>query len=88
MPRLHLFGFHDLPGFPGAWRKVITDVLRIFSIHSNPYRPMYPLLLNALQESRAEAIQDLYSGGSGPWEYLQDWLGQAGQDLPVLLTEK
>ncbi len=88
MPRLHLFEFHDLPWFPGAWRDVITDVLRVFSIHSNPYRPVYPLLLDALQETRAEAILDLCSGGSGPWEDLQGWLGQAGLDLPVLLTDK
>ena len=58
MPRLHLFEFHDLPWFPGAWRDVITDVLRVFSIHANPYRPVYPLLLDALEESRSEAILD------------------------------
>lgn len=88
MPRRHLFEFHDLPWFPGAWRDVITDLLRVFSIHTNPYRTVCPLLSDALKRSHSGSILDLCSGGSGPWEDLKARLEQSGLELPVLLTDK
>ena len=88
MPRRHLFEFHDLPWFPGAWRDVITDLLRVFSIHTNPYRSVYPMLLDALKQSHSAAILDLCSGGSGPWDDLRGHLERSGLGLPIMLTDK
>jgi hypothetical protein len=88
MSRIHLFEFHDMPWFPGEWRDVVTDVLRVFSIHTNPYRPVYPILLDAIRQARSEGIIDLCSGGSGPWWDLKGRLEQSGLNLPVLLTDK
>jgi len=88
MPRRHLFEFHDMPWFPGVWRDVITDLLKVFSIHSHPYRCVVPMLADALRRSHSESILDLCSGGSGPWEDLKARLEEAGLDLPVVLTDK
>lgn len=88
MPRMHLFEFHDLPCFPGVWRDVVTDLLRVFCLHIDPYHAAYPKLVEALQRCGATTVLDLCSGSSGPWERLAGRLAEAGTPVSVLLTDK
>ncbi len=67
MHRLHLLEIEDLPWCPPALRNSTTDFLQCAMARLDPYAPVRPLLIEALQRTGARVIVDLCSGGGGPW---------------------
>lgn len=61
------FELHDQPWFPAFLRDLVTQALEAVWNDLNTYRPIAPLLRQALHQSAATRIVDLCSGGGGPW---------------------
>jgi hypothetical protein len=77
----------DLPWCPAGVRDSATDYLQ-FSINLfKLYRSLTPRLCHALQQSGAQRIIDLCSGGGGPWLHLHAALHDAGVPVRVCLTD-
>ncbi len=86
---IHLFEFEDFKWFPNAIRAGGTDYLRHFFKATNLYKPVIPLILNALEKSNETTIIDLCSGGGGPIEEVYKNLKKsAGQNFSIILTDK
>ncbi|MFP5277390.1 MAG: hypothetical protein ACLGPM_09755 [Acidobacteriota bacterium] len=89
MDRKPWFELHDSPRFPGFLRDMVTDGLEHTWNTLGIYRCIAPLLRRAVAESGARQVVDLCSGGGGPWLSLApDLVDDAGQPLPVTLTDK
>jgi hypothetical protein len=87
--RLHLFEFHELAGFPGLWRDLLTDFLSFYAAAFKPYACVAPLLAEALEGAGAARIIDLCSGAGRPVLSLVPELRRLGpRDLRVTLTDK
>jgi hypothetical protein len=87
--RYHLFEFTDLPWWPAALRRLLTDYLQAGMELSRPFRPRSDLLLRAFQETGGSEVVDLCSGGAGPWLQLVGELRtETGQPVSVVLTDK
>ena len=67
MRRAELFEIHDHSRFPTFLRDLVTDALQALWNFSNSYKPILPLLRNALDVVGTREILDLCSGGGGPW---------------------
>ncbi len=89
MRRMELFEIHDQRWFPALLRDLVTDALQALWDFSNSYKPIVPLLLNALSRTGTSEIVDLCSGGGGPWSRLVLDLEREQQGaIRVRLTDK
>lgn len=66
MRRFHLVEIHELPGFPAAWRDLVTDFLSFFFRVFRPYARAAPLLAEALEAAGRRRLVDLCSGAGAP----------------------
>jgi hypothetical protein len=81
--------FHDQKWFPKFLRDGVTDALQFILSLGGTYRPIVPLLSRAIQDSGAERVVDLCSGGGGPWLWLYKLLRmQTGRAVKICLTDK
>lgn len=86
---MRLFEFHDQKWFPRSLRDGVTDGLQSVLNLAGIYRPVVPLLNQAIESARAERVVDLCSGGSGPWPWLYRLLGsRRGCPMEICLTDK
>lgn len=86
MRRRRWFEFHDQRWFPGFLRDLVTDALEAMWNTNQTYRPVAPLLREAVRSSGAHRIVDLCSGGGGPWLGLYDEVAD-GRRLEVWFTD-
>ena len=83
------FEFHDQKWFPKYLRDGVTDALQFILSLGGIYRPITPLLNEAVEVTGAERIVDLCSGGGGPWLWLHRLLRASnGRNIQVCLTDK
>jgi hypothetical protein len=88
MRRIEFFEIHDQPWFPVNLRNLITDGLQSFWTLSNAYRPIVPLLREALANAGTKEVLDLCSGGGGPWfQLVGDFEGKQNDHISVRLTD-
>lgn len=89
MRRVQLFEFEDLPWVPALVRDGGTDLLDLAFGLTGFYRPLVPALARVLEESRAEALLDLCSGGGGGALAMRGELARAGhRGLRWQLTDR
>jgi hypothetical protein len=89
MRRMELFEIHDHPLFPAFLRDLTTDALQALWDFSNAYKPILPLLRNALASVGTREILDLCSGGGGPWfRLVRDLESEHHFSSSVCLTDK
>ena len=87
--RIHLFEFEDLNWFPNVIRDGGTDYLRYLLIATDVYKPMIPLISEALSQTNEETIIDLCSGGGGYIEQLFKSLSEnSTKKISIILTDK
>src|SRR5262249_36119073 len=86
-PRLHLFELEDQPWLPGIVRDLATDYLCFIQATFRLYRPILPLLAEALRVTNQRQIVDLCSGGGGPVLEIQKALSAAGLNISITLTD-
>lgn len=86
MQRQRWFELHDQKWFPGFLRDLVTEALEAIWNANHTYRPIAPLLRQAIERSRAERVVDLCSGCGGPWPGLYDDVA-AGEPLEVCFTD-
>ena len=87
MPRIHLFEFEDLKWFPKALRDYGTDFLQFLSNKAKVFKPLIPVIKNALDETGNNRIIDLASGGGGGLIWLNQELKKELPDLQITLTD-
>ena len=87
MPRIHLFEFEDLKWFPKALRDYGTDFLQFLSNKVKVFKPLIPVIKNALDETGNNRIIDLASGGGGGLIWLNQELKKELPDLQITLTD-
>ena len=89
MKRRQLIEFHDMSWFPAGIRDVFTDYMSWFAIRFHVFRPVVPMLRQALLESASVRIIDLCSGAGGPSVAIAGEFEAAGSALPpIVLTDK
>jgi hypothetical protein len=89
MRRTELFEIHDHPRFPALLRDLITDALQALWNFGNSYKPILPLLRNALDMVGTRDVLDLCSGGGGPWgQLVRDFESEQHFPISVCLTDK
>lgn len=88
MRRLHLVEIHEQPWCPRAIRDGITDFMQAAIRGMGIFRPMVPILGEALMRTGDARIVDLCSGGTGPWLALRPELeAHTGHDVSVVMTD-
>ncbi|RAW01885.1 hypothetical protein [Pseudochryseolinea flava] len=87
MSRLHLFEFEDQSWFPNVLRNYMTDFLQYLANITKMYKPVVPMLVEALRTSGHQTIVDLGSGGGGGLVWLNSELKKSIPDLKIILTD-
>ena len=88
MKRYKGFEWEDQPWFPSFLRQYMMDFLRFVLDKGNLYKPVTPLLVNALRQTKSEVIVDLCSGGGGAVQSVQKNLEvKTGKITPFILTD-
>ncbi|HET9503524.1 MAG TPA: class I SAM-dependent methyltransferase [Hymenobacter sp.] len=88
--RLHLFEFEDQPWFPAVLRAGQMDYLRFMISNLGTYRPVAPLLADALRQTNQSQLLELGAGAGGGTETVLAALRQqlaAPPGLRLLLTD-
>ncbi|MFO0563021.1 MAG: class I SAM-dependent methyltransferase [Polyangiales bacterium] len=89
MKRTHWFEFEDLSWVPSVVRDGGTDLLDLGFSLTKFYRPLAPALVRALDESGAERIVDLCSGGGGGALAMHKELAALGRSaVPFELSDR
>ena len=89
MRRAELFEIHDHRWFPAFLRDMVTDGLQALWGYGNSYKPILPLLRDALAAAGTSEVIDLCSGGGGPWfQLVQDFESEQHLPIRVCLTDK
>jgi hypothetical protein len=88
MRRIQFIELHDQPWFPASLRDDVIDALQFGLSPLKAYSSIAPLLHDALDSSRSQAIVDMCSGGGGPWLYLSRMLSGKVPKIHVCLTDK
>jgi len=88
MKRIHLFEFTDLSWYPQTFRRIQTDYLQFAATLGSGHKNLIPLFRKAMQHAKTTEIDDLCSGGTGPWIRLQEQFKQAGLIVSIKLTDK
>lgn len=87
MGRIHLFEFEDQNWFPTFLRNYGTDFLQFLSNKSRMYKPIVPILEEALKKSKTQTIIDMGSGGGGGLIGLNDELKKKIAGLKIIMTD-
>lgn len=87
MARVHLFEFNDMAWFPGFLRNYMTDFLQFLTNAANIYKPVTPILAQAVRQSGTQKIVDLASGGGGGILKLNRELLKEIPNLEITLTD-
>lgn len=87
MGRLHLFEFEDQKWFPSFLRNYGTDFLQFLSNVTKMYKPIVPVLSDALKKTNTNTIIDLGSGGGGGLLWLNEELKKEVPTLKIQLTD-
>lgn len=87
MARIHLFEFEDQKWFPTFLRNYGTDFLQFLSNKTKMYKPVVPVLEEALKKCQTHQIIDLGSGGGGGLVWLNEVLKERMPDLKIYLTD-
>ncbi len=88
MKKIRLFEFEDLPWFPAVLRAGMMDYLRFMISALGTYRPIVPLLAEALRHTRQTQLLELGAGAGGGTEGLWRALQTAhSPTLRILLTD-
>lgn len=88
MRRYHLIEFHEQPWVPSSLRNAATDYLAHVEVMGKLYDDLAPVIAEAVQDSGAEQVIDLGSGGGGPWARLHPMVSEVlGRDLKIVLTD-
>src|SRR5260370_5492244 len=89
MRRTELFEIHDHTWFPAFLRDLVTDALQAFWDFSNSYKPILPLLRNALARVGTREVLDLCSSGGGPlFRVVRDLESDQDFSISVCLNHK
>lgn len=88
MGRVQLFEFHDLGWFPREWRDLLTDIMQVFAVRFDPFRPIVPKLREALASCGESRVIDLCTGASGPLLKLLPRLDRGKHPVTAVLTDK
>ena len=89
MHRMELFEIHDHSRFAAFLRDLVTGALRALWNFSNSYKPILPLLRNALEVVGTREVLDLCSGGGGPWgQLVREFESEQHLPISVCLTDK
>lgn len=86
MRRQSWFELHDQEWFPRFLRDLVTEALEAIWRTTGTYRPIAPLLRQAIRRSGANRVIDLCSGSGGPWPALYEDVAQ-GEPLSVCFTD-
>ena len=65
MNRIHALEWEDLRYFPRSWRDYGTDYLHFIAMKFELYKPVLPLINEALEKSGQQEWVDCASGGGG-----------------------
>jgi hypothetical protein len=87
MGRIHLFEFEDQKWFPAFLRNYGTDFLQFLSNKTGMYKPIVPLIQEALVKSKTETIIDLGSGGGGGLLGLNEMLIKSVPGIKIIMTD-
>ncbi len=87
MGRIHLFEFEDQKWFPSFLRNYGTDFLQFLANKTKMYKPVVPILSNALKNTGFNKILDLGSGGGGGLLWLNSELQKEVPELRIQLTD-
>lgn len=88
MRRFELFEIHDHRWCPAILRNLFTDALQAIWMMFDSYRPIVPLLRQALEKSGTNHVIDLCSGAGGPWLQLaRNFEEEQAYKVTVLLTD-
>ena len=87
MKRIHAFEFMDFRWFPGFLRDYMTDFLQFISNRFDIYKPVVPMIEEALSKAEENRIIDLASGGGGGLLKLAEHLQHNNPDLTIVLTD-
>jgi hypothetical protein len=87
MGRLHLFELEDQRWLPASLRDVATDWLTFAVTQLDTYRPVVPLIRQALEATWQKRIIDLCSGSAGPALCIQRHLAAANVKVEITLTD-
>lgn len=82
----HLIELEDMPGFPPMLRRMQVEFIGWLVERFGVYRPVAPLIAQALRRTGARSLTDLGSGQGGPIRYLARRPELAGVDF--LLTDR
>jgi hypothetical protein len=85
MRRRHLIELHELSWCPRVIRQGLTDFLEVAIEQSGVYKPIRPVLFDAIKESRVDTVVDICSGAGGPW---LSWCRRGLLEFDVTLTDK
>jgi hypothetical protein len=86
--RLQLFEFEDLPWFPRIIRAGMMDYLRFMISLLGTYRPIVPLLREAMQHSNSQQLLELCAGAGGGTEGILRGLRETGlPNTTITLTD-
>lgn len=89
MRQSDLFEIHDSSWFPAHLRNLVTDALQAVWEVTNAYRPIAPLLRDAMAAAGTTQVLDLCSGAGGPWIQLSHHFhGSLRFPVTVCLTDK
>lgn len=87
--RWHLFELEDQMWFPHVVRQGMMDVLRFMITKLGIYKPIVPLLTQAMKKQNQTHLVDLCSGsGGGILQVWQELEKQTGQRVSVTVTDK
>ncbi|MBN9657337.1 MAG: hypothetical protein J0H49_04115 [Acidobacteria bacterium] len=89
LSRSDLFEIHDSSWFPAHLRNLVTDALQAVWEVTNAYRPIAPLLRDAMAAAGTTRVLDLCSGAGGPWIQLARHVSRVlHYPVTVCLTDK
>jgi hypothetical protein len=89
MRRSELFEIHDHRWFPAFLRDPVTDALQALWNFGDSYKPILPLLRDALMTMGTSEVLDLCSGGGGPWfRLVRDFESEQHFPISVCLSDK
>lgn len=87
MARIHLFEFEDLSWFPVTLRNYATDFLQFLANKTQMYKPIIPVLVDALKKCDLNEILDLASGGGGSLLWLSEEMKKDIPNLKITLSD-